>query len=152
MSVVFIVAPAVAIGWPILCSTVAGVAGALGYTVLASNKSVVVPEQRAGVEVDIEGSEIIADSMKRESEFAITNHDVTAVFKRSIDGRCTVHVSGENKTDEQLRAIGQEILNKITQQYAYNKVVTELKKQGFSVTDEEITKDNAVRIRVRKFV
>ena len=59
---------------------------------------------------------------------------------------------GDNKTDAQLQAIGQELVGKVTQQYAYNKVVTELKSQGFTVTDEEVTADQAIRIHVTKYV
>jgi hypothetical protein len=153
MSVLFVVAPAVIVGWPILCASVAGVAGAMGYKILAeTEKCDVGEEESSSVEVTIEGSEVVADSMKRGGKFAITNGDVTATFKRAVDGRCTVHISGQNRTDEELNAIGRDILGRVTQQYAYNKVVTELKKQGFSITEEEITKDQAVRIRVRKYV
>lgn len=159
MSVIFIVAPAVAIGWPVLCSSIAGAAAVLGFTLESaacaaegaahSQKDM---EQQTGIDLALDGSDIVSESMKRESEFAITNGEVTATFRRAADGHCTVHVSGQNKTDAELQSIGQEILGRVTQQYAYNKVVTELKKQGFAIADEEMTTDQAVRLRVRKYV
>ncbi|MCE5321700.1 DUF1257 domain-containing protein [bacterium] len=155
MSVVFVVAPMVVAGWPVMCGAIAAAAGALGYKALSHEHAGVVDtnsESDCRVEIPIESSQIVAESMARESQFTIANGDVTATFSRSANGRCTVHVSGQNKTDEQLQAIGQELVGKVTQQYAYNKVVTELKNQGFTVTDEEMTADQAIRIHVTKYV
>lgn len=156
MSVVFVVAPVVVAGWPILCGAVAGAAGALGYKILKSENCedlrIDDVEDTSSVEVQLEGSRVIADQMKRDSRFSITNGDVTATFSRSIDGGCTVHVSGRDRTQEQLSEIGRQILGQVAQQYAYNKVVTELKTQGFSVTQESIAADQTIRIRVSKYV
>lgn len=152
MSVVFVVAPAVAaVGWPVLCAAVGSVAGIMGYKTLTQT----VTDQTTDsckVEVSLKGSDIVAESMRRESQFAITNGDVTATFKRAADGKCIVHVSGKNRAEAELRAIGEDMLGRVTQHYAYNKVVTELKRQGFTVTDEEVTNSQTVRIKVRKYV
>ena len=153
MSVVFVVAPAVLASWPILCGAVAGAAAALGYKALSVEDSLAkCGKLDSWVDVSLEGSEIIADAMRRESEFIIAKDDVTATFRREADGRCTVHVGGVNKTEEELNRIGQELVGKVTQQYAYHKVVTEMKNQGFTVTNEEITADRTIRIQVQKFV
>lgn len=90
--------------------------------------------------------------MARESQFTIRKDDVTATFSRAADGRCTVHVRGEKKTDQELQTIGKELVGRVTQQYAYNKVVSELKSQGFTVTNEEVANDQSIRIQVSKFV
>lgn len=154
LSVVFIVAPMVVAGWPVMCGAIAAAAGALGYKALSREHDMLDSERDSErwVEVPIEESQIVAESMARDSQFTIKNDDVTATFSRSADGRCTAHVSGDNKTDAQLRAIGQELVGRVTQQYAYNKVVTELKGQGFTVTSEEVTADQAIRIHVTKYV
>lgn len=153
MSVVFVVAPMVVAGWPLLCGAAAAAAGALGYKALAREEIIEAEDATERfVEIPIEDSQVIAESMARESQFAIRKEDVTATFSRSADGRCTVHVAGQNKTEEELSAIGRELVGKVTQQYAYNKVVTELKTQGFTVTSEEVTNDQAIRIHVSKYV
>jgi len=155
LSVVFVVAPMVVAGWPLMCGAVAAAAGALGYKALTKEHVDTVDCERESerwVEVPIEESQIVTESMARESQFTIRKDDVTATFRRSADGRCTAHVSGDNKTDAQLQSIGQELVGRVTQQYAYNKVVTELKGQGFTVTDEEVTADQAIRIHVTKYV
>ena len=153
MSVVFVVAPAVVAGWPILCGAIAGAAGILGYKALGVSKCIQAEESAGSfVEVSLENSEVIADAMKREGEFVVAKDDVTATFRRAADGRCTVHVTGKNKTQEELSAIGTELVGRVTQQYAYNQVVTEMKKQGFNIVNEEVGTDQTIRISVCKYV
>lgn len=153
MSVVFVVAPMVVAGWPMLCGAAAAAAAALGYKALAREEVVEADEDTEHyVEVPIEDSQVVAESMARGSEFSIKKDDIVATFSRAADGRCTVHVRGENRTDEELSAVGRELVGRVTQQYAYNKVMTELKSQGFTVTGEEVTNDQAIRIHVSKYV
>ncbi|MHB1001347.1 MAG: DUF1257 domain-containing protein [Armatimonadota bacterium] len=153
MSVLFVVAPAVIVSWPILCGAVAGAASMLGYKVLSAKKeSVCETVEDTSAQVELEGSEVIAEAMKRDSEFAISNGDITAVFKRGVDGKCVVHVAGQGRTEDELSTIGQQILGQVTQQYAYNKVVTELKTQGFTIAQEDVSADQTIRLRVSKYV
>lgn len=154
MSVVFVVAPMVVAGWPMLCGAAAAAAAALGYKTLASGDVTLKSDEQAEhwVEIPMEDSQVIAESMARGSEFSIRKDDVTATFTRTADGRCTVHVKGDNRTDAELSAIGRELVGRVTQQYAYNKVMSELKAQGFTVTSEEVTNDQAIRIHVSKYV
>ncbi len=137
-----------------LCGAAAAAASVLGYKALTPREETVEGEEQEEnwVEIPIEDSQLVAESMARESEFTIKKDDVTATFSRSADGRCTVHVKGQNRTDEELSAIGRELVGRVTQQYAYNKVMTELKAQGFTVTAEEVTNDQAIRIHVSKYV
>ena len=153
MSVVFIVAPAVVASWPILCGVIAAAAGTLGFKALNTGQRIDARQSaEAFVEIPLEASEVVADAMKRESAFVIANDEVVATFKRAADGRCIVHVSGKDKTEQELTAAGRQILGRVTQQYAYNKVLTELKSQGFTVTNEEVANDQTIRIRVSKYV
>ncbi len=155
MSVVFIVVPVVAAGWPIMCGAIAAAAGALGYTTLAAGSCRVTLPERDGtnaVVIPLEDSQVVAETMARESQFTIVRDEISATFSRAADGRCMVHVAGENKTDAELDAVGKELIGHVTQQYAYNKVLTELKGQGFTVTSEEVTNDQMIRIHVSKYV
>jgi hypothetical protein len=149
----FVVAPAIAAAsWSLLSAAVAGTAAALGYKVLDAEKSLEEIECDNSVEVELEGSQVIAENMRRESQFVISNGDITATFARSADGRCTMHVAAKNMTEEELSAAGREIMGQVTQQYAYNKVLTELKGQGFTVSHEEVAEDKTIRIKVCKYV
>jgi hypothetical protein len=44
-----------------------------------------------------------------------------------------------------------KFLKELNQRYAYNKVLTEVRKQGFSVAEDEVTADNTIRLVVRKW-
>jgi len=154
LSVVFVVAPAVVAGWPLLCGAVAAAAASLGYKALTKNETVEfeLDDVENWVDIPIEDSQLLADAMARESSFVIKKDDVTATFSRAADGRCMVHLSGENKSEAELSEIGRELIGRVTQQYAYNKVMGELRAQGFSVTSEEVAADQTIRIHVSKFV
>ena len=155
MSCIFVVVPAVVVGWPVLCGAIAGAAGVLGFKALQAGKEQAQIDAESlenWVEIPVSGSEIIADAMARESQFTIRKDDIMATFSRAADGRCMVHVKGASKTDQELQAIGKELVGRVTQQYAYNKVVSELKNQGFAVTHEEVASDQSIRIQVSKFV
>ena len=154
MSVCFVVVPAIAASWPVLCGAVAAATGAIGYRTLraASDLEKTSTVGQSSAQVTLNGSELLAESMQEGDQFAITNDDVTAVFRRAADGRCTVHVSAPGRTQTELEAIGRDLMNRVTQQYAYNKIVTQMKSQGFTVNTEEVAEDQTIRIRVSKYV
>ena len=61
LSVVFVVAPMVVAGWPIMCGAVAAAAGALGYKALSKEHSDLVDcerESETWVEIPIADSQI----------------------------------------------------------------------------------------------
>jgi hypothetical protein len=153
LSVVFIVAPAVVASWPVLCGAIAGAAGLLGYRAIkGGTETAAKGSAEKSVEIPLEGSQVVADAMKRDSRFSVQRDDVTATFTRDADGRCTVHVAGLNRSDEELAELGQELVDRVTQQYAYHKVVSELKSRGFTVTHEDVAADQTIRIHVSKYV
>jgi hypothetical protein len=153
MSVVFIVIPAVAVSWPVLCSAIAGAAGVLGYRALNAAREAAAEASTANkVEIEIAGAEVVAEAMKRDSIFSVGKDDIVATFRREADGRCTVHVEGVNRSDEELDTIGRELAGRVIQQYAYNKVMTELKNRGFTVTQENVQADQTIQIQVAKYV
>ena len=45
----------------------------------------------------------------------------------------------------------QQFVNQINQRYAYNKVVSEVKARGFSVTEEQVQPDQSIRVVVRRW-
>lgn len=53
-------------------------------------------------------------------------------------------------TQDQLK-VQQKFVNKIKQKYAYNKVITELKKQGYIIAEEEKVANNTIKLVARKW-
>ncbi len=53
--------------------------------------------------------------------------------------------------DNQQLKTQKDFLNKIRQKYAYNKIVTELKNQGYTISEEEKVQNNTIKLVARKW-
>jgi hypothetical protein len=60
-------------------------------------------------------------------------------------------MEGQGYTKSQLHKIGEELIERVTQQYVYHRIVSELKDNHMTILDEEVESDRTVRIRVRNF-
>ncbi len=74
-----------------------------------------------------------------------------AVFTRDARGALRVCMEGTNQSRAELRRLGQELIDRVTQQYVYHRVVTELKARNMTIVDEEVAEDRTVKIRVRSW-
>jgi hypothetical protein len=159
MSVVLIVAPVVVTSWPFMVPAITAVVTSLGYAVVADVEQEINQdclecledgeEHHMSEEFTLENSEILAEARDRGETMTIVNGNVRATFHRDARGtlRLTVHAVGLSKAE--IRKIGDELIGKVTQQYAYNRLVTEMKERGMEIIEETVEEDNTVRIRVR---
>ena len=158
MSVVFIVVPAVAAGWPMIAAAVGAACAGLGYAIESGRE---LAQSRAGetsrsqvsdhsVELEMVNAEVIGDALAREQSLQVSKEGVTATFRKNARGKLTVHVDGE-RSREELTAIGQQLMNRVRQQYAAEKVKTELLSKGFVLVDEHVDEQNNIRLSVRRF-
>ncbi|MCG8405958.1 MAG: DUF1257 domain-containing protein [Phycisphaerales bacterium] len=152
MSAVCVLTPLVVTSWPILASAIAGAAASMGFSIQpsCSNEEEERTPLKNGVETEIENSEIIREEMGRGQKIVITKGDITIELGHDERGACTVCVSGSKHSDSELRAIGEEVAGRVVQQFAYHKLMTELKNRNYSVVDEEVLADESVRVRVRQ--
>jgi hypothetical protein len=58
-------------------------------------------------------------------------------------------MEGEGYTKAQLKQMGQDLVERVTQQYVYHRIVTELKERKMNIVDEQVAADRTVTIRVR---
>ena len=58
-------------------------------------------------------------------------------------------MEGESYSKDQLRQIGEELVGRVTQQFVYHRVVTELKQRGMAIVQETVGADRTVKLRVR---
>ena len=93
----------------------------------------------------------VADDIPFGDEITLSKGDVRLTLSRNQAGQVAIKVAGKGKTDAQLRAIGQEMADRLVQQYAYHRLMTELKAQNFNVVGEEVEEDGTVRLKVRTF-
>jgi galactitol-specific phosphotransferase system IIB component len=150
MSAVCVLTPLVVASWPVLTSAILGAAATMGFSLQAA--PVVEKElksRKKRVETEIENSEVIADQMGRGQKVVVTRGDITIEFGQDERGACTVCVTGTGHSDAELRSIGEEVAGRVVQQFAYHRLMTELKKRNYSVVDEEMLADQSVRVRLR---
>ncbi len=151
MSVVFVIVPSLAVGgWAALTAAIAAACSAMGYQILrGSQVRQQSLQEQSGVALTME-AQALADALEREETIVVTQGDVQITFHKDPRGRVTMHVDGKNKTEAELKAIGQQVMNRILQQYAYQRVMDELEKRGFTVVKEEVDENQVIRIRVRR--
>ncbi len=148
MSAVCILTPLVVASWPVISSAILGAATSLGFSLRAESLHQEKPRKRK-VETEIENSEVVADAMGGGQKIVVQKDDVTIELGQDERGACTVCVTGENHSDRELRKIGEEFAGRVVQQFAYHKLMTELKKRNYAVVDEEVLADQSVHLRIR---
>jgi len=151
MSCVFVVVPMVVGGFPVFAGLAAGVAAQMGLKALAAASKSVQATAATTVHLDVENIETIAAGIRADDKLSFSDGRIVIVIARDARGKCTVHVEGPGVSKAELQATGEKFLHQIMQQYAYQKVQTELERQGFSVVSEDVQQDRSIRLKFRKF-
>jgi len=151
MSTVMVITPILIANWPAITAAVAAAVGTMGF---ASAHERHAGEARAGTsreEIEVEESEILESAAGTSEEIVVERDGVRATFSRDSRGALRVCMEGGGLSKAQLRKLGNELVGRVTQQYAYHRVVTELKQRNMTIVDEHVTKDQTVKIRVRNW-
>ena len=74
---------------------------------------------------------------------------IRAVFSRDARGALKLCLEGRGHSKAELKRLGEELIGRVTQQYAYHRVVSELKERQMTIVDERVGEDQAIQIRVR---
>jgi hypothetical protein len=157
MSCIFVITPIVITAWPVLVAVASSAATSLGYRIVSSaleeeGKTKAIGQSERSVSLEVENSEVLAEQLRRGESMAIAKDDIKIVISLDALGKITAHVQGGNNcsTDE-LQKAGQEFLNHLIQQYAYQQVMLTMKEKGFSLVEENVGPDGLIRMKVRKF-
>lgn len=153
MSCVFVVIPVLTVSWPIITATIAAASSALGYRLMkGSEESVTVaPSISQCIDLEMPNSKVVMETLGRDESLVVGKDDLRVTFYRDARGGCSIHVDGENRSTAELEEAGRQLVNAVTQQYAYQKVMSEMKSRGFNVVNEEMDEDRTIRVKVRKF-
>jgi hypothetical protein len=159
MGAIIVLTPVVIASWPAIAAAVAGAASAVGLmvggAVKDSVRDAVRQEEKAEqkVEMELADSEVLAKGLTNEKEIVLTKGDVELRVSRDERGRCKV--SAKSKTmghsHAELKQITEQFVQKMTQCFIYNRVASELKTKGFQMVNEEVMKDDTIRIHVRRW-
>lgn len=153
MSCVCILTPVVIAAWPAFSAAVAAAATSLGYTIveegIRQRQETKVTTTERGVQLEIEQSEIVTNQLGRDQRIKVMRGGVTVVFERDARGKAAICVTGPGYSDEELRAIGEELSQRVVQKYVHRRLLDEMQARGFNVVEEEVDENNAIRLKVR---
>src|SRR5215469_11330559 len=126
MSCVCILTPVVIAAWPAFSAAVVAAAASLGYQVAAGATDLAksAASDQAGsrkVQLEIENSEVVTQQLGRDQKISVTKGGVTITFSRDARGKASLCVSGAGHSQEELRALGEELSQAVVQQYGYQK-------------------------------
>jgi len=154
MSAIVVFTPIITAAWPAFSSAVAAAAAGLGFTMHAAKakeEMTAHEEKKETVALDIQNSSVVTDALAKEDEATFTKDDISLTFRKDARGKCSICVSGEGRSRDELRSIGNEAARKVVQEYVHAKVVGELQKRGFEIANEEVSEDKAIRLTVRRW-
>ncbi len=147
-----IMLPAAAVAWPSVLAAAATAATTLGFT-MAARELTAAGSAQTGTEVALDAAscEEVAQGVAVGESLVLTKDDVTITIFRNNRNGVSVKVHGHSHSKAELTAMGNEMIGKINQQYAYNRIVTELKQRNFNLVDQEVEEDGTVRLKVRVY-
>ena len=155
MSTVVVLAPVIVANWPMITAAITAAVGTMGYAVAKHAGSELDTRCSVGgatkAEIEVEDSEILPDATGTGQEIVVEREGVRARFTRDARGVLRVCMEGEGYSKQELRRMGEELIGRVTQQYVYHRLVTELKQRDMKIVDEEVTEDRTIRIRVRNW-
>ena len=74
---------------------------------------------------------------------------IRAIFSRDARGTLKLCIEGSGQSKAELKRIGEALVGRVTQQYAYHRLMSELKDRRMTILDERVGDDQAIHIRVR---
>jgi hypothetical protein len=153
MSSVIVVTPLIIAGWPVITAAVTAAIGSMGFTVVkgadAHTPALAQAKARTRAEIDVEDSEVLQEAASAGSEMIVERDGMRVIFSRDARGALKLCVEGEGHSKAELKRVGEELLGRVTQQYVYHRVVTELQERNMTIVDEQVGADRTVKIRVR---
>jgi hypothetical protein len=147
MSTVCILTPIVVGSWPAIAAAVAGAASAMGFSVAAGE----LPARSGranSIETEVPNSQVLAEVLERGETIRISRGGVDVEFGVDDRGHCTACVRGPHDAAA-LRQIGEEVTGRVVQQFAYHKLMSELKKRNYALVEESVERDASIQLRVR---
>jgi hypothetical protein len=155
MGVVIILTPIVIGSWPVIAAAVTAAAAGFGLNVSEKVREGLHEEARVNeqqVEVELEDSQVLAESVASGKELVLTKDGITLKVTRDARSQCKICASGKGYSQTELKQKAEQFSQKVSQCFIYNRTVTELKKHNFQTVNEEIAEDGTIRVHVRRWV
>jgi len=139
--------------WPAFSAAVVAAANSLGYALvdesIKQQQKASIQDRARSVNLEIENSELVTDTLGREQEICVTRQNVSVTFSRDARGRASVCVSAPGLTEAEMRVMGEELSQRVVQRYVYQRLMDEMRARQFTVVEEEVDANQAIRLKVR---
>ncbi len=145
-------APVVVSAWPAFGSAVVAAASTLGYAVTEESvHDLLQMNQKCSsrINLQIPNSELVTNQLGRDQRLSVTRDGVTITFSRDARGRAELSVVGQRHTESELRGLGEELSQRVVQQYVYQRIMAEMDKRGYHVVEEQSGAHQAIHLRIR---
>src|SRR3954471_22505850 len=151
MSTVLVVTPLIIAAWPTLTAAISAAVGTMGFAVTQKATPQVRELQDAvnRTEIELDNTEILEGSEALGETLTVEREGLRAVFSRDARGALKLCLEGSHLTKEQLHELGETLVGRVTQQYVYHRVVSELKEREMAIVEERVADDQTIKIRVR---
>lgn len=154
MSAIVLMVPALA-GGPVFSAAVVAAGAAIGLKTVAMlmdrQGQAACAESKTGVDVQVPNSHALSTTVDEGDILPLEGNGFRVTFAKDGRGNCSMRVEGKGKTDAELESLGRDLINRVAQQYAYQKLNTELKKKGYTLVQEKVEEDNTIRLTVRRW-
>jgi hypothetical protein len=153
MSTVCVLTPIVVGSWPMIASAIAGAAGSMGFAITVDDETPIYGDSKTKtktkVETEVPHSEVLAEVMSRGEKIKIERDGVSLEFSVDDRGKCNVCVTGTGHGKAALERIGEEVAGRVVQQFAYHKLMAELKERHYDIVEESVEADASIQMRIK---
>ena len=150
MSGVVVVSPLL-LAAPAVLAAATAAASSLGFQWSSQKLEALQPvdEEEQVVGFDVAEAEGLRQLLNERGPLLLTREDAT-ISLRSKGSAVCMEVRGRAPR-EQLESLGQEFLQTVSQHYAYDRVMSDLRQRGFEALEEEVEEDGTIRLRLRRW-
>jgi len=138
--------------WPAFSAAVVAGATSLGYAVIEGAREAFdspTKDATKRVELEIPNSEIVTGQLGYDQRISVARDGITVTFSRDARGKVSLCVTGEGNPKATLQALGEELAQRVVQQYVYQRLLDEIRARGYVIVEEERAANEAIRLKVR---
>lgn len=149
MSGIFVVTPLM-LAAPVVLAAATSAASSLGFNMVAQEAEKLIPQEGENtVGFDIDEAEGLFELLQEKGTLVLQREDATVVLQNKKN---MVHMEVRGlAAEEELEALGRQLLDSVTQYYAYDRVVSDLKQRGFEHLEETVDEDGTIRLKLRRW-
>jgi hypothetical protein len=150
MGAVLLLTPVVIAAWPAFATAVVSAAASLGYAAAEGRlNDEGTARKTTGIEIEVPNSEVVTGSLGRDEKIAVARDGVTIVFRRDERGKASLTVTGEDRSHEELRALGEAMSQRVVRDYVHQQILSEIRARGFNLVEESVDQNDSIHLTVR---